>query len=191
MIACAYDAVHASVLAPNSFSQLPLPLWLVDRADSLGFTQPTAVQAAAVGPVCDGSDAIIIAQTGSGKTLAYLLPVLARIRPVGSVQALILAPSRELAAQVARVARRLAAGSPDRLLVMALLDGSGAKRQRIWIKAQPPQAAAARVSETRTRTPHPRAHLTLTRTHLAHTSHNSLTPRTPLIVSHTCSGLQD
>jgi superfamily II DNA/RNA helicase len=121
-------------------ADLPLPAWLTERAQSLGFSQPTPVQAAAVGPIVQGSDAIVLAQTGSGKTLAYLLPILARVRPVSSAQALVLVPSRELAAQVARVARRLAAGSPERLLVMALLDGSGARRQRLWIKAQPPQA---------------------------------------------------
>jgi superfamily II DNA/RNA helicase len=124
----------------RSLADLPLPAWLAERAKSLGFAQPTPVQAAAVGPIVRGSDAIVIAQTGSGKTLSYLLPILATVRPVSSAQALVLVPSRELAAQVARVARRLAAGSPDRLLVMALLDGSGARRQRLWIKAQPPQA---------------------------------------------------
>jgi len=127
-----------------SFRDLELPEWLVKRAEALGYTQPTPVQAAAVGPILRGADAIVIAQTGSGKTLSYLLPLLAMVRPVASAQALVLAPSRELASQVARVARRLAAGSPDRLLVMALLDGSGARRQRLWIKAQPPQVVPVR-----------------------------------------------
>lgn len=145
-LACAEKAGRTSHLPGSSadpaqlLADLPLPSWLTERAESLGFTQPTPVQAAAVGPIVRGSDAIVLAQTGSGKTLSYLLPILARVRPVSSAQALVLVPSRELAAQVARVARRLAAGSPERLLVMALLDGSGARRQRIWIKAQPPQA---------------------------------------------------
>mmetsp|Transcript_21136 Transcript_21136/g.68419 ORF Transcript_21136/g.68419 Transcript_21136/m.68419 type:complete len:442 (+) Transcript_21136:63-1388(+) len=152
-LACAEKAGRTSHLPGSSadpaqlLADLPLPSWLTERADVLGFTQPTPVQAVAVGPIVRGSDAIVLAQTGSGKTLSYLLPILARVRPVSSAQALVLVPSRELAAQVARVARRLAAGSPERLLVMALLDGSGARRQRIWIKAQPPQVIIGNVQQ--------------------------------------------
>ena len=66
------------------------------------------------------------------------------------MQALVLLPSRELALQVGRVARQLAAGSPERLLVMALLDGSGARRQRRWIVAQPPQLIVGNVQQVHT-----------------------------------------
>ena len=124
-----------------------LPEWLVQRAATLGFEQPTAVQAEALGAVLEGRDAIIQAKTGSGKTLAYLLPLIGALRPQASVQALVLLPTRELASQVAIVARRLAAGSPERLMVMALLDGSGAKRQRRWLVAQPPQVIVGNVQQ--------------------------------------------
>ncbi|EOD30297.1 hypothetical protein EMIHUDRAFT_456640 [Emiliania huxleyi CCMP1516] len=142
---CARPSVSPAAAAASgpSFSELPLPEWLVDRTEALGYTHATPVQATAIGPLIDRRDAVVLAQTGSGKTLAYMLPLLASLRPSASVQALVLAPSRELAAQVARVARRLAAGSPDRPLVMALLDGSAARRQRVWIRAQPPQTRAA------------------------------------------------
>lgn len=76
-----------------------------------------------------------------------MLPLIAMLKAKASVQALVLLPTRELAAQVAIVARRLAAGSPDRLMVMALLDGSGAKRQRKWIVAQPPQVIVGNVEQ--------------------------------------------
>ena len=124
-----------------------LPDWLTARAAALGFAAPTAIQAAAHPPLLDGADAIIEAETGSGKTLAYVLPLLAALRPQATVQALVLLPTRELAAQVTRVARRLAAGSPERLHVMALLDGSGAKRQRRWLLAQPPQVVVGNVEQ--------------------------------------------
>ena len=132
----------------ESFADLKqLPLWLVERAEVLGYTKPTAVQAEALGAVLEGRDAIIQAKTGSGKTLSYMLPLLAALKPKKSVQALVLLPTRELASQVALVARRLAAGSPDRLLVMALLDGSGAKRQRKWLLAEPPQVVIGNVEQ--------------------------------------------
>lgn len=137
-------------IAKPSFADLfteKLPPWLIERAAALGFDCPTPVQEEALDSLLAGRDAIIQAKTGSGKTLTYLLPLLATLRPQASVQALVLLPTRELAAQVAIVARRLAAGSPDRLLVMALLDGSGAKRQRKWIVAQPPQVIVGNVRQ--------------------------------------------
>ena len=91
----------AAAASGPSFSELPLPEWLVDRTEALGYTHATPVQAAAIGPLIDRRDAVVLAQTGSGKTLAYMLPLLASLRPSASVQALVLAPSRELAAQVA------------------------------------------------------------------------------------------
>ena len=124
-----------------------LPEWLVERAAAVGYTTPTAVQQETLETVLDGQDAIVQAKTGSGKTLAYLLPLLAGLRATSTVQALVLLPTRELASQVARAARQLAAGSPERLLVMALLDGSGAKRQRKWIVAQPPQVVVGNVQQ--------------------------------------------
>lgn len=124
-----------------------LPEWLITRAAELGYTNPTPVQQETLDTVLDGHDAIVQAKTGSGKTLAYLLPILANLKPTSSVQALVLLPTRELATQVARAARQLAAGSPDRLLVMALMDGSGAKRQRKWLVAEPPQVIVANVQQ--------------------------------------------
>ena len=124
-----------------------LPEWLITRAAELGYTNPTPVQQETLDTVLDGHDAIVQAKTGSGKTLAYLLPILASLKPTSSVQALVLLPTRELATQVARAARQLAAGSPDRLLVMALMDGSGAKRQRKWLVAEPPQVIVANVQQ--------------------------------------------
>ena len=133
--------------SPTFASSYDLPPWLLQRAADLGYTTPTAVQAEALDAVLEGRDAIIQAKTGSGKTLAYMLPLIAALKPKASVQALVLLPTRELASQVALVARRLAAGSPDRLLVMALLDGSGAKRQRRWLLAEPPQVIVGNVEQ--------------------------------------------
>lgn len=124
-----------------------LPPWLLERVETLGWGTPTAVQQASLDGILAGNDMIIQAKTGSGKTLAYMLPLIAMLRPQSSVQALILLPTRELASQVALVARRLAAASPERLLVMALMDGSGARRQRKWLVAQPPQLVVGNVQQ--------------------------------------------
>ena len=102
-------ADHPRCCDANSYDER-LPEWLTARAAALGFAAPTAIQAAAHPTLLDGADAIIEAETGSGKTLAYVLPLLAALRPQATVQALVLLPTRELAAQVTRVARRLAAG---------------------------------------------------------------------------------
>lgn len=91
-----------------------LPSWLTARAEQCGWKYPTLIQSRAISSILEGSDVIIQAQTGSGKTLAYLLPLLASIDPSrSSIQAVIVVPTRELGVQVARVARRLAAGSVD------------------------------------------------------------------------------
>lgn len=124
-----------------------LPPWLLDRMETLGWGTPTTVQQDSLHSILAGKDMIIQAKTGSGKTLAYMLPLIAMLRPQSSVQALVLLPTRELASQVALVARRLAAASPERLLVMALMDGSGARRQRRWLVAQPPQLVVGNVQQ--------------------------------------------
>jgi Superfamily II DNA and RNA helicases len=98
-----------------------LPQWLIDRAAALGFETPTPVQSEALGVVLQGRDAIVQAKTGSGKTLSYMLPLLAMLEPRSSVQALVLLPTRELASQVAIVARRLlAADFQVKILALSL-----------------------------------------------------------------------
>lgn len=152
--------VRMDSLTPKySFSDLyadQLPPWLIQRAAALGFECPTPVQEEALSAVLVGRDAIVEAKTGSGKTLTYLLPLLGGLRPTqSSVQALVLLPTRELASQVAIVARKLAVGCPERLLVMALLDGSGAKRQRKWLLAEPPHVIVGNVQQARPTTSGP------------------------------------
>ncbi|MDU4959370.1 MAG: DEAD/DEAH box helicase [Sporomusaceae bacterium] len=74
-----------------------------------GVSVPTAIQAQAIGPLLAGKDALIQAQTGTGKTLAYLLPLLEKLQPQKPhTQAVIIAPTRELALQISEVASRLA-----------------------------------------------------------------------------------
>jgi ATP-dependent RNA helicase RhlE len=77
---------------------------------ALGFTTPTPIQRDAIPPGCAGRDVLACAMTGSGKTAAFLLPILQRLltTPRGATRALVLAPTRELAAQIEEHRRALA-----------------------------------------------------------------------------------
>lgn len=116
-----------------------LPDWLLNRCVELGYTSPTIVQEASLPAVFAGEDVVLQAQTGSGKTLAYCLPVLSKIDPKrAAIQAVIVVPSRELGLQVAGVLKQLSSGSPEKIMVMTLVEGSKNKRQQLWAVAEPP-----------------------------------------------------
>ena len=84
------------------FSTFDLHPTLLRGVRDLGFVRPTPIQADAIPPGLAGRDLLACAVTGSGKTAAFLLPILHQLmdRPRGSTRALILAPTRELAAQI-------------------------------------------------------------------------------------------
>ena len=107
----------------SSFSVLSLPQEQLENLEALGYQSMTPVQMAALPPGLAGRDLVVQAQTGSGKTVAFGLPVLADINPRDfGTQALILCPTRELAAQVATEIRRLARALPN-LKVVVLCGG--------------------------------------------------------------------
>ncbi len=84
------------------FDELDLPEEVVAAVAKVGFESPSPIQAATIPTLMSGRDVVGLAQTGTGKTAAFALPVLARIdRTVRAPQALVLAPTRELALQVA------------------------------------------------------------------------------------------
>ncbi|WVZ67242.1 hypothetical protein U9M48_016348 [Paspalum notatum var. saurae] len=121
-----------------------VPDHVLHRAEEVGYVVPTEVQEQSLPLLLSGQDCILHAQTGSGKTLAYLLSVFSAIDFTrSSVQALVVVPTRELGMQVTKVARLLAAKS---CTVMALLDGGMLKRQRSWVKAEPPAVIVATVA---------------------------------------------
>ncbi len=86
----------------SSFESLHLAPALVRATADLGWTKPTPIQLDAIPPARDGRDVLACAQTGSGKTGGFLLPVLHRLLATQkrATRALILTPTRELAAQV-------------------------------------------------------------------------------------------
>jgi ATP-dependent RNA helicase RhlE len=95
-----------------SFATLGLTPALLRAVREQGYHAPTAIQAAALPPILAGRDVLGLAQTGSGKTAAFALPLLQRLvgsPPRPGPRALVLAPTRELAAQTAELLRELAA----------------------------------------------------------------------------------
>jgi ATP-dependent RNA helicase RhlE len=93
-----------------SFTSLDLHNDLLRALDEMGFSVPTAIQADAIPPAMASRDVLACAVTGSGKTAAFLLPILHRLagRRRGMTRALVLAPTRELAAQIDAHRRQLA-----------------------------------------------------------------------------------
>ena len=89
----------------NNFESLGLSKKLLEAVESEGYTTPTPVQEQSIPPLLAGRDVIGVAQTGTGKTAAFALPVLqimSRTKTQGKrhIKALILSPTRELAAQI-------------------------------------------------------------------------------------------
>ena len=96
------------------FTALKLHPALQKGIKELGFIRPTPIQADAIPPAMEGRDVLACAQTGSGKTAAFLLPILNKLidRPRGTTRALVLAPTRELAAQILEDLNDLAVHTP-------------------------------------------------------------------------------
>jgi ATP-dependent RNA helicase RhlE len=96
------------------FTTLHLHPDLLRAIRELGYTRPTPIQAEAIPPALEGRDLLACAQTGSGKTIAFLLPVLHRLMgtPRRTTRALVLTPTRELAAQILEEFNALSVHTP-------------------------------------------------------------------------------
>jgi ATP-dependent RNA helicase RhlE len=96
------------------FTQFSLHPDLVRGLKELGFQRPTPIQADAIPPGMAGRDLLACAMTGSGKTVAFLLPILHRLigKSRGTTRALILTPTRELAAQILEDLNAVATHTP-------------------------------------------------------------------------------
>ena len=119
------------------FRSLGLGPNILKALEEAGYTEPTPIQAAAIPLILTGRDLIGIAQTGTGKTAAFVLPILARLIGTegdaapggrGRIRALVLAPTRELAAQIEENVRAYAKHLPFR---MATVFGGVGERPQI------------------------------------------------------------
>ena len=122
-----------------SFVSLGLSPALVSAATDQAFTEPTPIQSAVIPFILQGRDVLATAQTGSGKTAAYALPLLqtwvnAHQADRGHGGALILVPTRELAAQVGDTLRLLARPLPFGLKVVVAFGGVSINPQMMALR---------------------------------------------------------
>ncbi len=112
----------------SDFSSLGLSASLVQVVSDIGYERPTAIQAQGIPLVLQGKDLICQSKTGSGKTAAFALPILQGIDRTKGLQALIVCPTRELTAQVAKDFRTLGRREAG-LVVVELVGGQPVRGQ--------------------------------------------------------------
>jgi len=110
---------------PPDFSDFALPAPMLRALQDVGYESPSPIQAATIPPLLQGRDVLGQAQTGTGKTAAFALPALARLDPgARHPQVLVLAPTRELAIQVAEAFQKYATHLPG-FQVLPIYGGQG------------------------------------------------------------------
>lgn len=120
----------------HTFEGLGLEPALAAKLAEVGAAHPTAVQAQAIPALLAGRDGIIVSPTGTGKTLAYLLPILQRLDGTRrETQAIVLAPTQELAMQIVREAELY--GADLGIRTTALIGGASLVRQLDRMKTKP------------------------------------------------------
>ena len=146
-------AIHLERLRARVFGQdaatwegvgLPerLATRLRDASTNRGFAAPTRVQRAAIPHILRGDDVLVRAETGSGKTLAYLCPIFAalgalenpRVRREDGARALVMVPTRELAAQVMETASRVAASAYHWVVAGVISGGENKQKEKARLR---------------------------------------------------------
>ena len=124
----------------ENFKRFELKPFLIEALSSQGFTLPTEIQERLIPAIRNGKDVIGQSQTGTGKTLSFLLPIIDQIDQTKTeVQAVITAPTRELAGQLYDELKKLLDFCPDEELIHAKLLVGGTDRARAIesLKVQP------------------------------------------------------
>ena len=122
----------------RSFDELPLTAPMRDAVAKAGYIVPTPIQARAIGVALAGGDLIGCAQTGTGKTAAFAIPVIERLcamRSAAGARALVLAPTRELALQIAETFALL--GGDRGLRTVTLIGGESMGPQLAGLARRP------------------------------------------------------
>lgn len=118
----------------NLFSSLPVDAAILQAVEQMGFQQMTEVQSKAIPPMLQGRDVIAKAPTGTGKTCAFGIPLIQRVDTDSSdVQAIILAPTRELATQICDDLRHLTQFLPQ-LRTVVVYGGQSMEKQKQQLK---------------------------------------------------------
>ncbi|GAB7003653.1 DEAD/DEAH box helicase [Nocardioides sp. AN3] len=118
------DSTAPEAVGPT-FDELGLSAGVLEAIRDLGYETPSAIQAATIPVLLEGRDVVGLAQTGTGKTAAFALPLLSNLDPYETKrpQALVLAPTRELAIQVCEAFERYAQNLPG-IRVLPIYGGS-------------------------------------------------------------------
>jgi ATP-dependent RNA helicase DeaD len=122
------EAITIGGAEAPTFEELGLSAEVLAALDALGYEEPTPIQTEAIPVLMEGRDVIGRAATGTGKTAAFALPLVEKVeRGVRGVQGLVLAPTRELAVQVAEAVHRY--GARRGVSVLAVYGGQAIDRQ--------------------------------------------------------------
>lgn len=119
----------------TAFSELNLPDAISQALTAMKFDTPTPIQAKAIPMALEGRDILGTAQTGTGKTAAFCIPMIARLMKMPGSKALILTPTRELAAQVSEAVKQLT--QKTRLSHTLLIGGDPIHRQISALRRDP------------------------------------------------------
>ncbi|MBX9804281.1 MAG: DEAD/DEAH box helicase [Alphaproteobacteria bacterium] len=122
--------------ASDTFDSFAFPESITQSLKDMGISCPTPVQAATIAIAIEGQDVMASAQTGTGKTLAYTIPLMVRLLASPHSNALVLAPTRELAAQVRDVLRQLLGRRPSFNMAL-LIGGESMGKQFAQLKGRP------------------------------------------------------
>jgi ATP-dependent RNA helicase DeaD len=120
----------------KTFQDLKLAAPLEKALAAMNFTVPTPIQAEAIPVAMENRDLIGCAQTGTGKTAAFAIPMISRLLRMPAKTALILAPTRELAVQIAEVIENLTAFAPE-LKHVVLIGGNAMQPQIRSLQKKP------------------------------------------------------
>jgi len=106
--------------------------WLTTLLSKTEWKEPTAIQMQSIPALLEGRDVLAAAPTGSGKTAAFSIPLLSKLQAPSKdgIRALVLAPTRELAAQIQREMLRLCAGRKFRIALLKKASASTALAQQ-------------------------------------------------------------
>ena len=119
------NEIQGTAGTPRGFDEMDLAEPILKAVRKAGYETPSPIQECAIPPLLEGKDFLGVAQTGTGKTAAFSLPLLSRMdESVKGAQILVLAPTRELALQVAEAMEGFAENLP-KLRVVAVYGGTG------------------------------------------------------------------
>ncbi|KLV27300.1 ATP-dependent helicase [Niallia circulans] len=125
-------------MSNNLFNQYELKPFIIDAIDELGFYEPTEIQQKVIPLILKGESAIGQSQTGTGKTHSYVLPIIEKVNPEKqAVQAVITAPTRELANQIYQEIQKITKHSDQPISSRLFIGGTDKQRSIEKLKTQP------------------------------------------------------